>query len=152
MGRIEEKMKELGYVLPQAPKPVAAYVPGVQDGCLVYTSGQLPTENGVLHKGKLGENMTIEEGYEAARLSALNCLGVLKSMVGDLDRVERIVKVVGFVNSTPDFESQPKVVNGASELLGEIFGDAGKHARSAVGVNSLPLGAACEIEIVAHVR
>lgn len=152
MSQIEAKIKELGYELPQPPKPVAAYVPGVQDGNLIYTSGQLPTKDGVLCKGKLGQTMTTEDGYSAARISALNCLGVLKSLIGDLDRVEKIVKVVGFVNCAADFEEQPKVINGASELLGEIFGEKGQHARSAVGVSSLPLGAACEVEIIARVR
>ena len=127
----ETKLEQLGLTLPAVPAPVAAYVPGVADGTLVFTSGQLPTENGVLRKGKLGKDMTVEEGYEAARIAALNCLAVVKSLAGSLDRVERVVKVVGFVNCTPDFEAQPKVINGASELLGQVFGDAGLHARSA---------------------
>lgn len=110
------------------------------------------TENGVLRKGKLGEDMTVEEGYEAARIAALNCLAVVKSLAGSLDRVERVVKVVGFVNCTPDFEAQPKVINGASELLGQVFGDAGLHARSAVGVSSLPLGACCEVELIVRLK
>lgn len=130
----ETKLEQLGLTLPAVPAPVAAYVPGAADGTLVFTSGQLPTENGVLRKGKLGKDMTVEEGYEAARIAALNCLAVVKSLAGSLDRVERVVKVVGFVNCTPDFEAQPKVINGASELLGQVFGDAGLHARSAVGV------------------
>ena len=152
MSVIETRLSELGLVVPQAPKPVAAYVPGVLCGELVFTSGQLPSANGEIMKGKLGAGMTVEEGYEAAKLSALNCIGVLKSIVGDLDRVEQIVKVVGFVNSTPDFEAQPKVINGASELLGKIFGDSGVHSRSAVGVSSLPLGACCEVEIIAKIK
>ena len=102
--------------------------------------------------GRIGENADVEDGYAAARQCAVNCLGVIKSLVGDLDRVTRIVKVVGFVNSTPDFEMQPKVINGASELLQEAFGDAGSHARSAVGVAALPLGAMCEVEIIAEFR
>ena len=122
------------------------------DGTLVFTSGQLPTENGVLRKGKLGKDITVEEGYEAARIAALNCLAVVKSLAGSLDRVERVVKVVGFVNCTPDFEAQPKVINGASELLGQVFGDAGLHARSAVGVSSLPLGACCEVELIVRLK
>lgn len=152
MAKFEEKLTQLGYALPVAPKPIAAYIPGVQSGEMVYTSGQLPTKDGVLIKGCLGDTLTVEQGYEAARICVLNCLGVLKSIVGDLDQVEQIVKVVGFVNSTADFDAQPKVVNGASELLGEIFGDAGRHARSAVGVSSLPLGAACEVELIVRVR
>lgn len=152
MSKIEARIAELGYTLPEPPEPVAAYIPGVLDGGLVYTSGQLPLSAGALVKGKLGAGLTVEEGYEAARICALNCLGVIKSMVGDLDRVQRIVKVVGFVNSAQDFEAQPKVINGASELLGEIFGEAGRHSRSAVGVSSLPLGACCELEMIASVR
>ena len=109
-------------------------------------------ENGVLRKGKLGKDITVEEGYEAARIAALNCLAVVKSLAGSLDRVERVVKVVGFVNCTPDFEAQPKVINGASELLGQVFGDAGLHARSAVGVSSLPLGACCEVDLIVRLK
>lgn len=152
MSRIEEKLKEMGIVIPEAAKPVAAYVPGVLENGYVYTSGQLPSVSGVVRKGKLGDNLTVEEGYEAAKICAINCLAVVKSLVGDLDKVERIVKVVGFVNSTPDCESQPKVINGASELLGKIFDEAGAHARSAVGVASLPLGACCEVEMIVRVK
>ena len=149
---VEKTLEEMGLKLPSVPAPVAAYVPGVLDGSLVYPSGQLPTENGALRKGKLGADMTVEEGYEAARTAVLNCLAVVKSLAGSLDRVERIVKVVGDVNSAPDFEAQPKVVNGASELLGQLFGDAGVHSRSAVGVSSLPLGACCEIELIVRLK
>jgi len=152
MSRIEEKLKEMGIVIPEAAKPVAAYAPGVLENGYVYTSGQLPSVSGVVRKGKLGDNLTVEEGYEAAKICAINCLAVVKSLVGDLDKVERIVKVVGFVNSTPDCESQPKVINGASELLGKIFDEAGAHARSAVGVASLPLGACCEVEMIVKVK
>lgn len=152
MSRIEEKLKEMGIVIPEAAKPVAAYVPGVLENGYVYTSGQLPSVSGVVRKGRLGDNLTVEEGYEAAKLCAINCLAVVKSLVGDLDKVERIVKVVGFVNSTPDCESQPKVINGASELLGKIFDEAGAHARSAVGVASLPLGACCEVEMIVKIK
>ena len=152
MSRIEEKLKEMGIVIPEAAKPVAAYAPGVLENGYVYTSGQLPSVSGVVRKGKLGDNLTVEEGYEAAKICAINCLAVVKSLVGDLDKVERIVKVVGFVNSTLDCESQPKVINGASELLGKIFDEAGAHARSAVGVASLPLGACCEVEMIVKVK
>ncbi|MPM22589.1 hypothetical protein SDC9_69046 [bioreactor metagenome] len=152
MSRIEEKLKEMGIVIPEAAKPVAAYVPGVLENGYVYTSGQLPSVSGVVRKGKLGDNLTVEEGYEAAKICAINCLAVVKSLVGDLDKVERIFKVVGFVNSTPDCESQPKVINGASELLGKIFDEAGAHARSAVGVASLPLGACCEVEMIVKIK
>jgi enamine deaminase RidA (YjgF/YER057c/UK114 family) len=152
MSRIEEKLKKMGIVIPEAAKPVAAYVPGVLENGYVYTSGQLPSVSGVIRKGKLGDTITIEEGYEAAKICAINCLAVVKSLVGDLDKVERIVKVVGFVNSTPDCDNQPKVINGASELLGKIFDEAGAHARSAVGVASLPLGACCEVEMIVKVK
>ena len=145
----EEKVRQMGLQIPTPPKPVGAYVPWVQTGKNIYTSGQLPVAEGKLaYRGKLGQGMTVEEGYEAARLCMLNCLGVLKEALGSLDRVARVVKVTGFVNSDASFTDQPKVVNGASELLGQIFGDRGLHARSAVGVSSLPLGAAVEIEMV----
>lgn len=152
LSKLEEKLNQMGLIVPEAPKPVAAYVPGVVEGGKVYTSGQLPIQSGALVKGKLGETLSVEEGYAAARTCALNCLGVLKSLIGDLNKVEQILKVVGYVNSTPEFDAQAKVVNGASELLGEVFGKAGIHARSAVGVAALPLGAACEIEIIAKIR
>lgn len=148
MGKVEERLMTAGIVLPEVPLPLAAYVPGLTSGNMAYTSGQLPMASGALaYKGRLGENASVEDGYEAAKQCAVNCLGVLKSLLGDLDRVTRVVKVVGFVNSTADFEAQPKVVNGASELLQTAFGDQGAHARSAVGVSSLPLGAMCEVEI-----
>ncbi len=152
MSNIEEKLREMGIEIPKAAKPVAAYVPGVLDGAYVYTSGQLPSANGVIRKGKLGDTLTVEEGYEAAKLCAINCLAVVKSLAGDLDRVEQIVKVTGFVNSIAEFENQPKVINGASEFLGNAFGEAGAHARSAVGVASLPLGACCEVEMIVKLK
>lgn len=153
MSIVEEKAQAIGLCIPEAPKPVAAYVPGVQTGALVYTSGQLPVINGELvYKGKIGAALTGDDGYEAARVCALNCLGVIKSLIGDLDQVEQVIKVVGFVNSAPGFTMQPKVINGASELLGELFGEKGRHARSAVGVNELPLDAACEVEMIVKVK
>ena len=153
MSQVEERLGKLGIAISEVPIPIAAYVPGLVVGNMVYTSGQLPMVSGQLaFKGRIGENADVEDGYAAARQCAVNCLGVIKSLVGDLDRVTRIVKVVGFVNSTPDFELQPKVINGASELLQEAFGDAGSHARSAVGVAALPLGAMCEVEIIAEFR
>lgn len=149
----EAKIKELGVTVPEAPKPVAVYVPGVQAGNLIYTAGQIPLAGGELKfKGKVGKDLTTEEGYEAARICALNCLGVVKSMLGSLDKIERIVKVTGFVNSAPGFTGQPKVIDGASELLGEIFGEQGRHARSAVGVAELPVDAAVEVEIIIQVK
>ena len=142
MSLVEKKAHELGLTIPAAPRPVAAYVPGVQAGDFIYTSGQLPMVNGELaYKGKVGAALSPETGYEAARVCALNCLGVIKSMIGDLDKIEQVVKVVGFVNSAPGFNMQPKVINGASELLGALLGGKGAHARSAVGVNELPLDA-----------
>ena len=149
MSKVEEKLVSVGVVVPDVPLPLAAYVPGLISGNMVYTSGQLPMVNGQLaFKGRLGENASVEDGYAAAKQCACNCLGVVKALIGDLDRVKRVVKVVGFVNSTADFEAQPKVINGASELLQTAFGEAGAHARSAVGVAALPLGAMCEIEII----
>jgi enamine deaminase RidA (YjgF/YER057c/UK114 family) len=148
----EERLAELGLTLPEVPKPVAAYVPAVRTGDLVYTSGQVPLVDGKLAgTGKLGAGLTTEEGAGLARICALNALAALKSEIGDLGRVVRIVKVVVFVASDPAFTDQPKVGNGASELLGEVFGEAGKHARSAVGVASLPLDAPVEVELIAEV-
>ncbi|MFD9615146.1 RidA family protein, partial [Streptomyces sp. NPDC059083] len=138
--------------LPSAPKPVAAYVPGVRSGNYVYTSGQLPFVNGELPlTGKLGAEVTVEQGAEMAKLAALNALAVVHHLVG-LDNVVRIVKVVGFVASASGFNSQPLVINGASELLGAVLGEAGVHARSAVGVNELPLNTPVEVELIAEVR
>lgn len=153
MSQVEKRLAEIGITLPTVPVPLAAYVPGVQNGNMVYTSGQLPMENGILkYKGRLGETIQTQDGYDAARQCAVNCLGVVKSLIGDLDRVERVIKVTGFVNSTADFTEQPKVINGASELLEAAFGSIGSHARSAVGVASLPLGAACEVEIIVQYK
>lgn len=149
MSKVEERLAAAGIVIPEVPVPLAAYVPGVVSGNMVHTSGQLPMANGALaFKGKLGQTASVEDGYAAAKQCAINCLGVVKALIGDLDRVKRVVKVVGFVNSAPDFEAQPKVINGASELLQAAFGENGAHARSAVGVAALPLGAMCEVEIV----
>lgn len=153
MSQVEAKLKELGLEVPEAPKPVAAYVPGVKSGEYVYTSGQIPLVKGELkYTGKVGAEKSLEEAYEAAKVCALNCLGVIKSLIGDLDKIEQVVKVVGFVNSAPGFNMQPKVINGASELLGTLFGEKGAHARSAVGVNELPLDATCEVEVIVRVR
>ncbi len=153
MSVVEKKVQEMGLSIPEAPKPVAAYVPGVKVGNYVYTSGQIPLVNGELkYKGKAGGEVSEADAYEAAKVCALNCLGVVKSLIGDLDKVEKVAKVVGFVNSAAGFDMQPKVINGASELLGELFGDKGAHARSAVGVSELPLGATCEVELIVKVR
>lgn len=147
---IEQKLQEMGLKLPEVVKPAGAYVPALTCGTLVYTSGQLPMVDGKLkYTGKVGENLGLEEGYQAAAACALNCLAALKSEVGDLNRVKRIVKVTGFVNSAPDFTDQPKVVNGASDLLGKLFGSG--HARSAIGVAALPFGAAVEVEMIVEI-
>lgn len=145
----EDRIKEIGIKLPPTPRPVAAYVPALKAGALLYTSGQLPFAEGeVKYRGKVGKDLTEEEGYRAARLCAVNCLAAARNVAGSLDRIERIVKLTGFVNCEPDFVRQPFVLNGASELLAEIFGEAGRHTRSAVGVSGLPLDAAVEIEMV----
>lgn len=146
----EENLAELGLALPEVVAPVAAYVPAVRTGSYVYTSGQLPMRDGALIKtGKVGADVTGEEAYECARLCALNALAAVASQAGgDLSRVARVVKAVVFVASTPDFTGQPVVANGASELLAAVFGDAGAHARSAVGVSVLPLDAPVEVELV----
>jgi enamine deaminase RidA (YjgF/YER057c/UK114 family) len=149
----EAKLKELGISLPQVPKPVAAYVPGVLADKFIYTSGQLPFHGGELkYKGKVGGELSEDQGYEAAKICAVNCLSVVKELAGSLDNVERIVKVTGFVNSAPGFVNQPGVINGASGLLGEIFGEAGRHARAAVGVSELPLEAAVEVEMIVKLK
>lgn len=153
MDAIEAKLEELGLKLPEAPKPVAAYVPAKRVGDLVFISGQLPFLEGQLaYVGKVGAERTTEEGYQAARLCALGALAVVKSLVGSLERVAEIVQVRGFVNCTPEFADQPEVINGASELLVELFGKQGGHARAAVGVSSLPRDATVEVEMVVRVE
>lgn len=148
----EERLAALGLALPAVAKPVAAYVPAVRTGSHVYTSGQLPMVEGALAAtGKVGAEVTPERAKELARICVLNALAAVKAEMGDLSTVTRVVKVVGFVASAPDFTGQPGVVNGASELLGEVFGDAGVHARSAVGVAVLPLDAPVEVEVVVEV-
>ena len=152
MGKVESKLAELGLTLPDVVPPLASYVPAVASGEYVFTSGQLPMVNGKLGlTGKVGAEVTAEEARAQARICALNALAAVKSVIGDLDRIERVVKVVGFVASAPDFTGQPGVVNGASELLGEALGEAGVHARSAVGVAVLPLDAPVEVEIQVRV-
>lgn len=149
---VAERLEELGLTLPEVAKPVAAYVPAVRTGDLVFTAGQLPLRQGQLPtSGKVGAEVTPEEGYDLARTCALNALAAVGSVV-PLDDVVRVVKVVGFVASAPGFTGQPQVVNGASELLGAVFGETGGHARSAVGVAELPLGAPVEVELVVEVR
>ncbi|WP_432092151.1 RidA family protein [Streptomyces sp. bgisy100] len=148
MSAVEEKLSSLGLTLPAVAAPLASYVPAVRSGSYVFTAGQLPLVEGKLGvTGKVGAEVTPEEAKELARLCALNALAAVKSAVGDLDRIARVVKVVGFVASASDFTGQPGVVNGASELLGEVLGEKGVHARSAVGVAVLPLDAPVEVEI-----
>ena len=149
----EEKIEELGYKLPEAPKPLAAYVPALLVNKFVFTAGQVPVKNGeLIYSGKLGKDLTVQEGIKAAEISILNCLSAVKSVAGSLDNIEKIVKVTVFVNSADGFTEQPKVANGASELLVKIFGENGKHTRSAVGVNELPINASVEIEIIVKIK
>jgi enamine deaminase RidA (YjgF/YER057c/UK114 family) len=152
MSAVEQRLADLGLSVPEVAKPVAVYVPAVVSGDHVFTSGQLPMRNGELMlTGKVGGEVSAEEATACARQCALNAIAAVKSMVGDLDRVAQVVKVVAFVASTPDFTGQPQVANGASELLGAAFGDAGVHARSAVGVPVLPLDSPVEVEIVVRI-
>ncbi len=149
----EKRLEELGLTLPEVVTPLASYVPTARTGDLVYTAGQLPFVGGELPAtGKVGADVTPERAAELARTAALNAIAALKAEVGELSRVRRIVKVVGFVASAPDFYGQAQVVNGASDLLGEVFGDAGRHARSAVGMAVLPLNAPVEVELIAEVE
>ena len=149
----EARLAELGITIPDVVAPLAAYVPTVRTGNLVYTAGQLPARDGeMVAVGKVGDTVTEEQGYECARQSALNALAAIRSEIGSLDDIARVVKAVVFVASTPDFTGQPKVANGASELLAEVFGDAGKHARSAVGVSALPLDVPVEVELIVEIK
>lgn len=153
MSTVEQNLADLGLSVPEVAKPVAAYVPALRQGDLVYTSGQLPlTQGQLIASGKVGADVTLEKAQELAQTCALNAIAAVKSVVGDLDKVAQVVKVVGFVASDPSFSDQPQVVNGASELLGKAFGDKGLHARSAVGVAVLPLDAPVEVEIVVAVQ
>lgn len=150
---IIQKLKDLGIELPEAPAPVANYVNAVQSGKLIFLSGKGPKKaDGTYIKGKLGKDLSIEKGAEAARLTGIIQLAALKDFIGDLNNVKRIVKVTGMVNSTDDFEDHPKVINGFSDLMVEVFGDQGKHARAAVGMNSLPFNIAVEIEMIVEVK
>jgi len=148
VSAVEERLSALGLTLPEVPSPAGAYVPALRSGRYVYTAGQVPLQDGRLpQSGKVGAEVTAEEAKALARVCALNALAAVRSVVGDLDRVARVVKVTGFVASATDFTGQPGVINGASELLGDVFGDKGVHARSAVGVAVLPLDAPVEVEI-----
>ena len=152
-GKIDARLKELGITLPEAPMPVANYVPSVRSGNLLFVSGQVPMEGGKPQFiGKVGREFKIEDGQKAARLCALNVIAQVRAALGgDLDKVKRCVRVGGFVNCTPEFGDQPQVINGASDVFVQIFGDAGKHARAAVGVSALPRGVAAEVEAVFEV-
>ncbi len=156
MSTVEDRLTGLGLTLPDVARPVAAYVPAVRDGNMIFTSGQLPMVSGALvQTGKVGTgggNVSPEDAKKLAETCALNAIAAVKSVIGDLDKVTRVVKVVGFVASDPSFTGQPGVINGASELLGTAFGDAGVHARSAVGVAVLPLDAPVEVEITVSVQ
>lgn len=149
---IEEKLKQMGIEIPEAAKPLAAYIPALKVGNLIMTSGQVPVSEGTIKfQGKVGKDLTEEKGQEAAKLCAINCLSAVKSLIGNLDNVKKIVKLTAFVNSAEGFIAQPKVANGASEFIVEVLGDVGKHVRSAVGVSELPLNSAVEIEMIVEV-
>ena len=154
MAKIEARLKELGIELPDRPAPVANYVPGVRTGNLIYLSGIGPAEraDGTSPVGKVGRDLDVEEGYEAARLTGLNIISRMKGETGDLDKVKRVVKMLGMVNSEPSFNRQPAVINGCSDLLVEVFGEKGRHARSAVGMASLPNDIPVEIEVIIEVE
>jgi len=153
MSKIESRLQELGITLPDSPAPLANYVPVVRTGNLIYLSGVGPMakSDGSEYKGKLGDNLSVDEGYDAARLTAVNLIARLKGYLGDLDRVTQIVKLLSMVNATPDFTEPPAVSNGCSDLLVEVFGDRGRHARSAIGVATLPGGMPIEIELIAEI-
>jgi len=152
MSDYEKKLSELGIEIPEVPAPAGAYVPAVQSGNLVFCSGQGPKKDGKqLFVGRVGQEVSLDQGYQAARTAALNCLAEIVSLVGSVNRIRRVVQVRGFVNSDPGFHDQPKVMNGASELLIEIFGDMGRHARCALGTNNLPGNIPVEVEMVVEV-
>ena len=152
MGHISARLEELGIAIPQVAKPLAAYVPAMLTGNLLFTAGQLPFVDGALQQtGKVGDTVTVAEATELARICVLNALAAASTVIGSLDRITRVVKVNGFVASSPDFFGQPQVLNGASELLGEIFGDIGQHARAAVGVAVLPLDSPVEVELILEI-
>jgi enamine deaminase RidA (YjgF/YER057c/UK114 family) len=153
MSSVEEKLHELGYTLPEPPTPKGVYVTALEVDGMVYTSGSSCFEGGKLkYQGKVGAQLTVEQGYDACRITMLNLLSVLKQHLGDLDRIEQVVKLTGYVASAPGFGMQPGVINGASELLGQVLGDRGKHARSAMGVNELPMDSPVEIEMIVKLK
>ncbi|HCY76257.1 MAG TPA: hypothetical protein DHV28_10080 [Ignavibacteriales bacterium] len=149
---IEEKIKELGFEIPEVAKPLASYIPAKRVGDLVMTSGQVPLVKGLInYAGIIGKDLSEEEGQKAAQICTLNCLAAIKAVIGNLDLIKEVVKLTVFVASSETFTSQPKVANGASDLIGKIFGEVGKHVRSAVGVSSLPLNASVEIEMIVRI-
>lgn len=153
VGEVEKKLAELGLELPEVTAPVAVYVPTVRTGNLVFVSGQVPKKgDDLLYRGHVGANVTLEQAYECARQCALNALAAIKAEIGSLDRVRRVVKLLGWVNSAPGFNQQPQVINGASELLVQIFGERGQHARSAVSAHELPLDSPVELEMIVEVE
>lgn len=150
---VEIKLEQLGIKLPEIPAAIGLYLPVQRSGQLLFVSGQLPMEDGkVTYTGKLGRDLTVEQGQQAARLAVLRCLAVVRSSINDWDEVNKIVRLTGYVQSVDDFHDQPQVINGASELLESLFGTAGKHARAAVGVNALPMNACCEIEMIVELK
>jgi len=153
MKNYEERLKELGIEIPDLPPPAGAYIPAVKSGNLVFCSGQGPSRDGKLvYTGKLGAELTLEEGYQAARICALNCLAEICSVIGSINNIVKIIQVRGFIASTPDFFEHPRVLNGASELLIDIFGDAGKHTRCALGTSVLPKNIPIEVEMLVEVK
>lgn len=153
MSKTLDRIAELGLTLPVVAAPAGVYVPALRTGNYIYTSGQLPVVDGKLPAtGHIGSDVDLETGYDLARTAGLNALAAIAGVIGDLDKVVRVVKVTGFVNSADDFTQQPSVINGVSELYGEIFGDRGQHTRSAVGVNTLPLGTPVEVEVIVEVE
>jgi len=150
---VEKKLASMGLTLPEPPQPVANYEPAVMDEDLLYTSGASCIINGKpKFLGRVGAELTLEQGYDAARITALNLLSIIKAKIGDLDRIEKVIKVLGFVNSAPDFHRQPEVLNGASDLLAELLGNRGRHARSALGTNNLPMNIPVEIELIVRIK
>ena len=154
MSKIADRIKELGITLPESPSPVANYIPVVKTGNLIYLSGVGPADkpDGTSYTGKLGKDLSIDQGYDAARLTAVNLRSRLNGFLDDLDQIKQIVKVLSMVNATPDFLDPPAVTNGCSDLLVEVFGDKGRHARSAIGVATLPGGMPIEIELIAEIK
>lgn len=153
MSKVEERIRELGFELPNAPKPVASYVPITRTGNLLFISGQGATQNGkAVMTGHIGAELSIQDGYKAAQICAINALSVLRDEIGDLDKVNKIVKVLGFINSAPGFDKQPLVLNGFSDFIENVYGEKGKHARSAISSNELPFGTPVEVEMIVEIK